>query len=111
MKSARASTTMALSAPICCARAAIAGRSRSLPTSMVRAMTSRLYCSLIQWMATEVSRPPEYASTAVDIFFISPFGAKFIGRGLGPIHWQIGDQFIGRGRAQGIAPTMDDNVL
>src|SRR5581483_1730776 len=54
-----------LTAPILLARAAIAFRSRSLPTSIVTAITSRSYFSFIQRMAIEVSRPPEYASTTV----------------------------------------------
>src|SRR5260370_6819663 len=45
----------------------MAARSRSLPTSTVSVITSRLYFSLIQWMATEVSKPPEYARTTAGI--------------------------------------------
>src|SRR5215208_6489456 len=42
-------------------------KSRSLPTSTVTQITSRLYVSCSHLMATEVSRPPEYARMTLSI--------------------------------------------
>src|SRR5216683_5608540 len=62
--SARTSATSASAAPQASARLRIVSRSSPpWPTSTARAMTSAPVCSAIHPMATEVSRPPEYAST------------------------------------------------
>ena len=50
-------------APVAIARSRIWLSSRPCPRSSVTAMTSALYCSLSQGMATDVSSPPEYART------------------------------------------------
>src|ERR1017187_6681000 len=62
--SSRTSTTTASAAPQASARPRIAPRSSPpWPTSTATAMTSAPVCSAIQPIATEVSRPPENAST------------------------------------------------
>src|SRR3954471_10383808 len=66
-KSCLASWTYALVAPVLSAFSWIVSKSRSLPTSTVTQMTSRLYVSCSHLMATEVSRPPEYARMTLSI--------------------------------------------
>src|ERR1017187_1002255 len=62
--SSRTSTTTASAAPQASARSRMAPRSSPpWPTSTATAMTSAPVCSAIQPIATEVSRPPENAST------------------------------------------------
>src|SRR3954451_14181832 len=63
--SARASTTFASTAPAASARARISshGSSACWPTSTASATTSAPHSSWIHFTATDVSSPPEYAST------------------------------------------------
>src|SRR6478736_3198261 len=63
--SPRASTTFASIAPAARARARISshGSSACWPTSTARATTSAPHSSWIHFTATDVSSPPEYAST------------------------------------------------
>src|ERR1700730_10182235 len=71
--SSRTSTTTASAAPQASARSRMAVRSSPpWPTSTATAMTSASACSAIQPMATEVSRPPEYASTTRCVMGLSP---------------------------------------
>src|SRR5581483_8474213 len=55
------SRTSAFTAPICIARCSTVWRSFSLPRSIVSATTSKPRSSCSQRIATDVSRPPEYA--------------------------------------------------
>src|SRR3954451_16279940 len=64
----RPSTTYALLAPAEMARSATPSRMEPPPTSTVRVTTSASCCSRNRATATDVSRPPEYASTT---FFTS----------------------------------------
>src|SRR5258708_3663696 len=61
--SSRASTTMTSEAPQASPRARNRSSSTPWPTSTAIAITSAPYLSLSQPIATEVSSPPEYAST------------------------------------------------
>ncbi len=58
-----ASTTLASTAPAANARWRIASKSPPWPTSTASAITSAPHSSPIHFTATEVSSPPEYAST------------------------------------------------
>src|SRR5450759_3617624 len=62
--SSRTSLTTDSTAPMSSALRRTVSRSwRSWPTSIASATTSMSWLSRIHWMATEVSRPPEYART------------------------------------------------
>ena len=64
--SSRMSMASASMAPTCRAFFLTNSRSwRSCPTSPVTAMTSRPFSSMSHLMQTDVSRPPEYASTTL----------------------------------------------
>src|SRR5258707_798615 len=61
--SSRTSSTCARVAPTASARSRTSVSSRLWPRSSVTAMTSPPYCSASHAIATDVSRPPEYART------------------------------------------------
>src|SRR2546425_12421338 len=61
--SSRRSTMCTMAAPVRSALSRTGSSSSPCPRSAQKATTSQRYCSMSQRRMTEVSRPPEYAST------------------------------------------------